>query len=349
MGQIKEENHSKVVFDKNDHISGIQTEKNIKQYKCKYSNCQVTCSKPSKLERHIRSHTGEKPYKCTHFGCIKSYTNSSHLKRHFETHNLIKKVYKCPECSKSISNLHNLKRHCKKLHSQEKKICCKECNITFNKKYQLVQHQTTHSIKPITYKCDKCSKSFSTNRTLQRHQIIHEKIYFCTEPGCTKVFDKWTLLRTHRKVNHVRQYKCESCAKVFLNKSRFKLHSKTHLENRQVLPCSYDNCNRVYYFKSNLTEHIRTKHLGKKFYCDICSMGFTTKQKLIKHIQHHYESKKKKERAQQKKRKDVGIPKKSVISALIGVNLPHHLEKMILKRETVIKDITEVVKSDASL
>lgn len=78
------------------------------------------------------------------------------------------------------------------------------------------------------------------------------------------------------------------------------------------------------------------KHLGKKFYCNVCSAGLVSKQKLAEHIQRHYEPKKeKKKRVQQKKRKDAGVPKKSMITSLIGVNLPHHLEKMIIKRETV--------------
>lgn len=85
---------------------------------------------------------------------------------------------------------------------------------------------------------------------------------------------------------------------------------------------------------------MRIKHLGKKFYCDLCSAGLTSKQKLIGHIQRHYEPKEKKEKpkVQRKKRKDVGIPKRSVLTALIGVNLPHHLEKMMMERETIIND-----------
>lgn len=83
---------------------------------------------------------------------------------------------------------------------------------------------------------------------------------------------------------------------------------------------------------------MRIKHLGKKFYCDICSVGLTSKQKLIEHIQRHYKPKKKKKRVQQKKRKDIGTPRRSVITALIGVNLPHHLEKMMMERETMTDD-----------
>jgi len=71
-------------------------------------------------------------------------------------------------------------------------------------------------------------------------------------------------------------------------------------------------------------------------------MGVTSKQKLIEHIQRHYKPKEKKEKPkkQRKKRKDVGIPKRSVLTALIGVNLPHHLEKMMMERETIVNDIT---------
>lgn len=91
---------------------------------------------------------------------------------------------------------------------------------------------------------------------------------------------------------------------------------------------------------------MRIKHLGKKFYCDMCSMGLTSKQKLIEHIQRHYElKKKKKKKVQQKKRKDAGIPKRSVLTALIGVNLPYHLEKMVMERETVMNDTSTTSKA----
>lgn len=79
--------------------------------------------------------------------------------------------------------------------------------------------------------------------------------------------------------------------------------------------------------------------MGKKFYCDTCSAALTSKQKLISHIQSHYEpKKKKKKRVQKKKRKDAGAPKKSVLTALIGMDLPYDLEKMMIKRETTINE-----------
>jgi len=78
-------------------------------------------------------------------------------------------------------------------------------------------------------------------------------------------------------------------------------------------------------------------------------MGLTTKKKLIEHIQRHYKPKKrKKNKAQQKKRKDAGIPKRSALTALIGVNLPYHLEKMVMERETKINDTKTISEATTS-
>ncbi|XP_071626323.1 uncharacterized protein [Temnothorax longispinosus] len=340
MGQIGEQGSNNGVSDlQSKHDSNIQNkkQKEEKKYKCDYPDCNAVFLRPNRLERHIRSHTGEKPYKCSHPECTKSYTNSSHLKRHLETHNAVKKVYTCTECSMGMRSLQGYKRHYKQTHS-EKRISCKECNATFNKKHQLVTHQASeHSIMPIVYKCDRCNRSYLNRSRFNRHQKTHEKR--CPVPGCSEVFDKWTLLCEHRRTNH-KDHKCDTCGKVFRSKARLILHCKIHSEDRLVFPCPYDTCHRFYFYKSNLDEHVRTSHLGKKFYCDICSVGYTSKRWLIAHIKRHYEPKKKKKknREPRKKRKDVGVPKRSVMSALIGVDLPYSLEKMIRERETMINE-----------
>lgn len=350
MGHTEEDSDGIASDLQNKHDIHIESEdkKNMrtklcmdkKKYKCTYAECDAVFLRPSRLQRHIRSHTGERPYKCDHPECTKSYTNSSHLKRHLETHNSVKKVYQCPQCSISISYLHNLKRHYKQMHSKDKKFFCDECGESFSKKFQLAEHATIHS-GSITYKCDKCVKSFTNLIKFKRHKKTHEKdskCYSCPESECSEVFDKWSLLCAHRRAKHVTNYKCNHCNKSFLSKSRMRIHSRIHSENRSVVSCSYDNCHKTYLFKSNLQQHIRVKHLGEKFYCDICSAGLTTKKKLIEHIQRHHEFKKKKasKKEQRKTRKDAGIPKKSILSKLMGVNLPYNLEKMVMERNTII-------------
>ena len=51
---------------------------------CPYSDCIRYFSRPSRLQTHLLSHTGEQPFKCTNTGCTKAYSRSAHLKRHLQ-------------------------------------------------------------------------------------------------------------------------------------------------------------------------------------------------------------------------------------------------------------------------
>merc|ERR1719210_1344058 len=51
---------------------------------CPYSDCIKYFSRPSRLQTHLLSHTGEQPFKCTNTGCTKAYSRSAHLKRHLK-------------------------------------------------------------------------------------------------------------------------------------------------------------------------------------------------------------------------------------------------------------------------
>ncbi|OAD52599.1 Transcription factor IIIA [Eufriesea mexicana] len=316
-----------------------------KPYRCIFPGCNLAFRRPSRLKRHVRFHIGERNFKCNYPECNKAYTNNCHLKRHMETHNSTKKLYKCSECSLHISNQHNLKRHYNIMHMNCDKLTCKECNETFTKKYQLKAHMTIHN--PVFYKCDQCTKSYTSLTKFKKHKTSHEqgdKQYPCNMPGCNEVFIKWMLLCAHIKTQHVNEHKCKNCSKIFLSKRHLKIHSQVHIENRSVIPCPYEKCPRVYYFKYNLNHHIRTYHFGEKYECDICKIKIGTKQRLVAHIQklHMSETRiKQTKKLQRKKRKDAGIPKRSTASKLVGVNLPSKVEKMILERKENIAYIEQ--------
>jgi hypothetical protein len=63
---------------------------------------------------------------------------------------------------------------------------------------------------------------------------------------------------------------------------------KTHEKNRtDLFSCPYEFCTKSYTTKSNLKVHIRVKHEGKTFKCQVCGYELTTKQRYKQHLNMH--------------------------------------------------------------
>ncbi|XP_062594604.1 sal-like protein 1 [Saccostrea cucullata] len=117
--------------------------------------CGKTYSTPSKLQRHVRVHSGERPYPC--HVCGRRFTRSDHVKQHLKTH--------LP---------------------QREKNTCRICSMKFNTRQALFSHlQVTHSINQI-FTCDKCGEAFDNAEKLKSHKISHETL---AQPTVTESAD----------------------------------------------------------------------------------------------------------------------------------------------------------------
>ena len=129
------------------------------------------------------------------------------------------------------------------------------------------------------------------------------------------------------------EYACPKCDKVFSSGSYLITHSKIHMDDRLTLPCPYENCMRLYYFKRNLNQHIQTVHMGKRFHCDICDINVSSKQKIKEHIiKIHLSEKKPFKRKAPQTRRNAGLPKRSVLSQLTGIQLSQSDELKCMSR-----------------
>ena len=102
--------------------------------------CGKEFDRPSLLERHIRTHTGERPYKCDF--CNKGFSTSSSLNTH------------------------------RRIHTGEKPHVCKVCGKCFTASSNLYYHRMTH-VKDKPHPCEECPRSFSTPGDLRNHMKIH--------------------------------------------------------------------------------------------------------------------------------------------------------------------------------
>lgn len=134
------------------------------------------------------------------------------------------------------------------------------------------------------------------------------------------------------------EFTCDICGKKFAHKNNLKLHIKDH-DRLNIFVCSYENCDRVYYFQRNLDLHIRNYHLGAKWECHLCSAKLSSKQKLNGHIEKiHINPVPRKiitKKENRKKRWDIRLPKKSAVSQLCGITLTQEIEKKIMYRHEI--------------
>lgn len=328
-----------------------------KSHQCTHPGCSATFSRPSRLQTHILSHTGDRPFQCNK--CDKTFTRNAHLKRHIlvnhEGQRTPSHPVDCDQCGGTFANNHSLKKHMKKVHLV-KQYSCEECGLNFHKNHMLLSHMTEHTGK-LPWVCDQCSESFQYKMYLKRHMRRH-RTHPCPECGVT--LERWSDLQLHKSSEHLKAptevVACDQCNKEFNEGHMLRMHAAIHQETRQVFECPTLFCPRYFYFKRNLAQHIRSYHEGRKYFCSEpgCQAKFFTKQKLLKHLADGHSSTKTVKRVvkgeARKRRKDKGKFKKPMAAVLTGldVNGRGHLVEELVEGEVRPLDCAESIIKEAA-
>lgn len=234
----------------------LRTHSGERPFPC--SMCEKRFPEKGLLMIHERVHTGEKPFPCTF--CEKRFASQGELRLHRRTHTG-ERPYHCSICLKSFSRHWHLKTHLEAMHSEvvagfvRKKFPCSDCDKSCNSAAELRDHQRTHTGER-PYQCSFCDKRFALSGTLVRHERLHTGItpYHCSD--CGKTFaQQWTLtthMRTHRGE---KPYSCTQCDKSFVAPGELRRHTRIHTGEK---PYTCPDCGRHFSLAGTLRNHKRS-------------------------------------------------------------------------------------------
>lgn len=294
-----------------------------KRYRCTFTGCDKGYTKPSRLEEHERSHTGQRPFVCD--TCNKSYLRETHLQAHTRSHlpeSSRPLVCELPNCGKRFWTSQHLRAHTT-WHNGAKKFTCSEpgCGEAFMKHHHLRTHMCTVHAPPGTkpFQCTHqgCTKSFDTKQHLHTHSKVHDdKRYTCVHQNCLAVpgqsptyYPTWTSLQHHIRTAHPPTCVHPSCnGKTFSTQKGLRAHEKLHLEwdaEAQLeanepprkrrrggelgrdWKCDVEHCGKDFKSKKALTTHHNVAHLCRRDHVcphDDCKRTFGYKHLLQRHL-----------------------------------------------------------------
>ena len=176
------------------------------------------------------------------------------------------KKYMCAGCGKQYTRKQVLKDHYKAIHENQKFIC-HICGDIFNQRRSHRLHMFyKHDLDPpkTTYQCDDCNKHFRNKSDLDGHvNAIHLKIAPFQCKLCGQCYPSTCALRHHNCPCNRGSHPCDTCGKVFDQKSGLKQHHRNvHGVGQRIRDCT--TCGRSFKDGSNFIKHkkrCKGKHL----------------------------------------------------------------------------------------
>lgn len=270
-------------------------------YKCQ--TCFKSFLVPSKLHRHMLTHTGQRPFKC-HI-CAKSFRQLCHLKLHLRTRVCLKQSNKTVK--RKVKNIsHKFPRENGPLTTVSKMFVHSDVNggKSAAQNYpsfgtcapalpvvNRVRRRSSDSNQPTSHRTGSHSRYESTNsgQTSENScsdlpqaigfntcRIVHE----C--PVCLKCFSSPSKLKRHCLIHTgQRPFQCYICHRAFRQLAHLKVHYRVHERSGRKTPCLQRQG-----FKNHHHSRAPTPR-QKAFTCNLCGWKFRHQTHLTVHLNNH--------------------------------------------------------------
>lgn len=145
----------------------------ITQYMCRY--CGQQFESTNDMQLHIQEHvSGKAPHECS--VCGKVYRTPSKLQRHVRVHSG-ERPYACSICGRRFTRSDHVKQHMK-VHCQPKDAnVCHMCNdMKFSRRQALHQHLQQQHFMQQVFTCHRCGEAFESLEEMQSHKLTHDTV-----------------------------------------------------------------------------------------------------------------------------------------------------------------------------
>ncbi|KAL0859741.1 hypothetical protein ABMA27_010102 [Loxostege sticticalis] len=296
-----------------------------KDYKCE--NCKSSFDTLDELANHVKLRHAEESFNCNlcKKKFLNSVKLQDHTFKVHSGIQIKRKgsLLNCPICDEKCDNKRQLLQHIK-IHGPDARFPCKECNVDFDCIRKLHSHIRIHyddviqcvDCKKVLTKtffphhmvycnagreakevctCETCGKTFPNEVQLKFHRKVHSEKVPC--PICNKptkpVYMKGHIKRLHSqprkpkipRQKYVKNIKCDWCGHLVSRYGELETHvNRFHLK---VKPYQCNYCQKSFFGKERLRDHLITHTTAKNVYCTVCNQKCENKACLKLHMRKH--------------------------------------------------------------